>query len=221
MNINRELRSRFWIILPLVFVSLAVSCSGDRSTDTGDVETPDLSNPDSLLKFLAESYVEKDLDGYDDCLDESFLFVFTDDVADSLGLLPNLPWWGKTEDVHSTRMMFDDPSVESIRFVYELVGAWVDTTVVRPDTTFAGSFRRIDPMIEILTVTEDPEDPMLLFRADGSWLDVVVVPDRFWEGHWCILSIQEVEKQQFKTLPASASAGTGPGTWGAIKSMWH
>ncbi|MFC1799969.1 hypothetical protein ACFL2Z_03555 [Candidatus Eisenbacteria bacterium] len=221
MKISTSFRHRAFV-LSAVFVTLLVfSCSGDKSTDIGDGETPDLSNPDSLLRFLAKSYADKDLDGYDVCLDESFLFIFTDDIADLLGLPVSEPWWGKTEDLNSTRMMFDDPSVESVMFAYEVVGEWVDTTVVRPDTSFSGFFRRIDPLIEVVTATENPEDPELVFRVDGSWLDVMVVPDRFWEGHWCILSIQEVEKQPFKALPASASAGTEPGTWGAIKSMWH
>jgi hypothetical protein len=220
MKIRTSFRHIAFALSAMLVAVLAFSCSGDKSTDAGDDIGLSPSNPDSLLKFFATSYAEKDLDRYDQSLDESFRFVFTDDIADSLDLPRYDPWWGKTEDMSSTRMMFEDPSVEGITFTYEAVGEWVDTTVVIPDTTFSGFFRRIDPFITFVRVTGDLEDPELLFRVDGTWLGFVVVPDRFTEGLWCVLQIEEVEKKPAMQL-GSVGAGTEASSWGGIKSMWH
>jgi len=185
-----------WVLLALALVSTAIfGCS--PSSDTGPPPVVDVepTDPDNLMLFLARAYREEDPDDYDQALDENFLFQFTGDIADELGLPPEEPWWGKTEDLVSTRGMFDEPSVTAITFTYEAVGAkWDPHIEVRNDTTFSGVFRRYDPVIRVITVTDDPEDPELIYRVDRSWLDIIAVPDRFIEGNWTILKIEEVEK---------------------------
>jgi hypothetical protein len=71
-----------------------------------------------------------------------------------------------------------------------------------------------------VAVSGCPGDPWVTYRVDGSWLDIVVVQDRFAEGHWCILSIQELEKSPGTQL-GSAGTATEPSTWGNIKSLWY
>ncbi|MFC1800297.1 hypothetical protein ACFL2Z_05275 [Candidatus Eisenbacteria bacterium] len=184
-----------WVLLALALVSTAIfGCSPSSDTGPPPVEEVKPTDPDNLMLFLARAYREEDPDDYDQALDESFLFQFTPDIADELGLPELEPWWGKTEDLGSTRGMFDEPTVTAITFTYETVGEWIPHIEVRKDTTFSGVFRRYDPLIEVITVTDNPEDPELRYRVDGSWLDIIAVPDRFTEGNWTILKIQEVEK---------------------------
>lgn len=182
-----------WVLLVATLVSTAyLGCS--PSTDSGPPVTGyDRTTPDNLMKFFAHAYREKELDDYEEALDEDFLFQFTSEIADELGLPPDEPWWGKTEDVSSTNGLFESPTVTDITFTYEDVGAWEAVNDVRPDTTFSGLFRRLDPVIEVTTLVEE-EDPIKKLRVDGSWLDVTVVPDRYAEGLWTILKIQEIEK---------------------------
>jgi hypothetical protein len=187
-----------WVLMVAVMMFGAVfGCS--PSSDTGgppDVDV-DRTDPDKLMLFFARAYREEDLDDYDEALDESFLFQFTKEVATELGLPELEPWWGKTEDLGSTLNMFESPNMTGITFTYETVGEWVPTVEVRTDTTFSGMFRRYEPLIEVVTILEDPEnpeDPELIYRVDGSYLDIIVVPDRSIEGLWTILKIQEVEK---------------------------
>jgi hypothetical protein len=178
-------------------ISAAIfGCSPSSDTGPPPVEEVDRTTPDNLMLFFARAYKEKDLADYEDALDEDFLFQFTPDIADSLGLPVDKPWWGKTEDVKSTRQMFEEPSVTDITFNYEEVGEWVPHIEVREDTTFSGLFRRFDPVIEVITLVENSEDPELKYRVDESWLDIAIVPDRLTEGLWSILRIEEYKKQQ-------------------------
>jgi len=186
-----------WVLLAVVLVSTAIpGCSPSSDTGPPPVEEYKRTTPDNLMLFFASAYKEKDLDDYKEALDDDFLFQFTPDIADSLGLPADKPWWGKTEDVASTQQMFEEPTVTDITFSYEKVGEWVIHTEVREDTTFSGLFRRYDPLIEVVTLTENSEDPELRLRVDESFLDVTVVPDRLTEGLWTILRIEESKKNQ-------------------------
>lgn len=171
-------------------------CSPSSDTGPPPVEEVGRDTPDNLLLFFARAYKEKDLDDYDEALDEDFLFQFTPDIADSLGLPADKPWWGKTEDIASTRQMFENPNVTDIAFSYEEVGGWNPYVEVREDTTYSGLQRRYDPLIEVITLVENSEDPELKFRVDESLLDITVLPDPFTEGLWTILRIEESKKHQ-------------------------
>jgi hypothetical protein len=161
-----------------------------------------------------------DLDGYEECLDEDFLFRFPDEIADSLGLPPEAPWWGKTDEITCTLNMFEDPAVQSIGFGCELLEEWVAYQEVRPDTTFTGLFRRLRPVIVVTVATDGSEDPLLSYVVNQSWLDVVVVPDRYTEGLWCVLRIDEVKMPYLRAHPAVIGSAVESATWGGIKSMW-
>ena len=204
----------------LLFGLLLFACSDPESPPVKEDPGFDRSTPDELLKMLAHSYMEKDLDGYGECLDDDFLFVFFDEIADTVGLPPDEPWWGKTADIACTRNMFEDPVVQSVAFTYEALDEWFAHQEVRPDTTYSGLFRRVDPLIEVTVSAGSEYDPILNFRVVESWLDIVVVPDRFTEGSWCILRIEEFHKVRLQAPLASGSAATESSSWGAIKSMW-
>jgi len=221
MKLRTVLRRRPFFIPAILTTFFLFSCSGDKGTDIKVDEGPDRSTPESLLLSFAKSYKEKDLEGYGECLDEDYVFVFTPDVADSLHLPPDEPWWGKTEDIESTRNMFEDTVVVNVAFSYEALGEWEAYEEVREDTTYLGLFRRFDPIIVVTVSAHSEYDPILYFRVDQSWLDVMVVPDQHTEGLWCILSIEEVEKQLLQALIASAVSATEGTSWGNIKSMWR
>ncbi|MFC1799968.1 hypothetical protein ACFL2Z_03550 [Candidatus Eisenbacteria bacterium] len=215
-----EFRCVRFLVFALLAAILLFSCSDPESPPVTDDPGYDRSSPDNLMVMLAGSYKEKDLAGYDECLDEDFLFQFTEEVADELGLKPSEPWWGKTADLMSTMDMFEHPYVQDVVFSFEALEDWEPHVEVRPDTTFSGYFRRFDPLIEVTTQIDGSEDPVRKYRVDHSWLDVVVVPDRFTEGLWRIVRIDEVEKQPGTAL-GSAAAATEGSTWGGIKAMWH
>lgn len=217
MKIISIVRHGGFLVFPILALLLVFSCSDPQSPPVK--KELDRSAGNLLLAF-AKSYKEMELAGYDDCLDEDFRFIFTPQVADSLSLPPDEAWWGKTEEIACAGNMFEDPVVLKVTFSYETLGDWIPTQEVREDTVFAGLFRRLDPLIEVTVSAGSEYDPMLKFLVDESWLDVIVVPDRFTEGLWCILSIQEVEKNPLGAPLVSAGAATGRSTWGIIKATW-
>jgi hypothetical protein len=220
MKIYRMCRpSRYPIFLVLATL-LLFSCSGSKSNDPGDDPGPIRDTPDALFQAYASCYEEKDLEGCDECLHEDFLFVFTPEVADSLSLPPEEPWWGKTEDLKSTEEMFGDPQVLEISFSYEFSETWYTCTEVRDDTTYSGLCCRLDPVLAVVTVVTSADDPLLIYRVDSSWLDITVVPDPYTEGLWCILRLEETKKQWLQPPFAPANTATERSTWSGIKSMW-
>lgn len=194
-----------WVLMIAVLLPTAYyGCS--PSSDTGGPGGGDIqpTSPDNLLLFFSRAYRDKVIEDYDDALDENFLFQFTPDIADSLGLPEDEPWWGKTADVNSARTLFESPSVTDILFTYDYQVPWytcieerIGGTDEDPDTTrWSGFCCRLDPLIEVTTIVEDQEDPILKLRVDGSWLDVTVIPDPNVEGLWTILRIVETKKLQ-------------------------
>jgi hypothetical protein len=146
--------------------------------------------------------------------------LFTPEVADSMGLAPDEAWWGKTEEITCTGSMFGDPDVMSVAFGCELLDEWAPHQEVREDTAYAGLFRRLRPVIELTVAMEGAEDPLLKYVVNQSWLDVVVVPDRFAEGLWRVLSIEELRIPYLRDHPLPLGAATESCSWGGIKSMW-
>jgi hypothetical protein len=209
----------FAVAVLLVAMCLLASCSGDKSTDTDDNTWIDPRPSDDVLLILARAYAEKDIEHYAGCLHEDFLFVFTPDVADSLDLPQEEPWWGKTADVASTRAMFEDPDVTDITFAFEYASDWEPCSEVRVDSTYLGLCCRIDPLIQVTTVVEG-DDPILKLRVDNSWLDVTVVPDPDPEGLWHLLKVEEKSKRGLNARLGCAAAATEPSSWGIIKARW-
>ncbi len=193
-----------WVLLAALLIpALQFGCSPSSDQGPPPVEEYDRTTEDNLMLFFANAYREKDLADYEEALDENFLFVFTEDIADSLGLPPDEPWWGKTEDLNSTKILFESETVTDIAFTYEYYTTWVDCIELRieqtpsgPDTTrFSGLCCRLNPLIEVTTIVDNDEDPILKLRVDNSWLDVTVIPDPFNEDLWTVLKIEEIKKQ--------------------------
>ena len=184
-----------WVLLGIwVMVLVGLGCS--PTSDPGENGNGPISRdtPSHLLNWLAVSYQDKDLDAYEEALHDEYLFVFTEDVADSLGLDPEEPWWGKTKDVASTGKMFNASEVTEINMKYISEDPWIPHEEVRSDTTYSGVFSRVAP--DILVTIEKPGEEALRLVVNESWLDVVVVRDPKFpdENLWVFLKIEEIQK---------------------------
>jgi hypothetical protein len=184
-----------WVILGMwvmVLVGLGCSPTSDPNGNGGGPISRD--TPSHLLNWLAVSYQDKDLESYEEALHDEYLFVFTKDVADSLGLDPEEPWWGKTKDVASTGRMFGSSEVTDINMKYISEDPWVPHEEERPDTTYSGVFSRVTP--DILVTIEKPGKEPLRLVVNESFLDVVVVKDPKYpdQNLWVFLKIEEIEQ---------------------------
>jgi hypothetical protein len=204
-------------VFVLAVVVLVLSCGGDKKTGVDKDSAPSRTTEDGVLEAFAYYYEAMDIEGYDEVLDEMYIFQFTPDVADSLGLPPDDAWWGKAQDLASTANMFNDRTVRNIKMEYRKVDDWAAHIEVRQDTTLSGLFVRLEPNIRIV-VDEGSEEPTT-YHVTNSWLDVVVVPDRFNRELWCILTLEEHSKRHL-TTPATAISATEGTTWGALKALW-
>jgi hypothetical protein len=104
------------LLLVLSLGLLLVSCEEDDCVTGCNQCSPQKlrTSPDHLLSFLADAYEAEDVDAYGEALSDYFEFEFTPDIADSLGLPQDCPYWGKEEDIASTLKMFDDPDVANV-----------------------------------------------------------------------------------------------------------
>jgi hypothetical protein len=178
-------------------------------------------HPDSLLVFLADAYEGKNIEAYSSALHESFLFEFTPEIAESLGLCDTLPFWHKADDIASTQNMFSDPDVKLIEmeFCEAFVGDyWEDCwrefiTVDPPETTLIqGLCLMFEPEIKV-HIEKPDEDPRVLWVGE-SLVDVMVAPDPRDEGQWVFVRIKEVPKSPWMSA-------TEPSTWAGIKRMFQ
>jgi hypothetical protein len=217
-------------------VLLALSCSdinqpdpavdatlGPASGDPAERRYADRATRDDLITYLEHAYRSEYPGLYADALHGSFLFVFTLDVADSLGLPPDQPWWGKTNDVNSTRTMFLAPEVTSIEIDLHKPGDWFPCMDIRPGSepdTLYGFCARFEPYI-MVTIAEAGEEGLILLVND-TFLDIMVVPDPEFEGLWVVARIKEVYKSP-AILGASRPRRMLVETcsWGLIKSLFR
>lgn len=232
---------RLWrsILLCVVFAAgaLLLSCSDTRHTDPGldyavirqpagdpsERKCADRGTPDALIDYVEHAYRSEYAPLYGDALHRLFLFVFTMDVADSLGLPPDQPWWGKTNELASASNMFNSLDVTDVEFALTRVGGWTPCIDIRggsqPDTLY-GLFARFDPHIRV-TIEAPGEEPLMLL-VDNSLLDVIVVPDPEFRGLWTVARMEEIYKTP-AAFPASGSRKTMVAsiTWGHIKSFYR
>ena len=187
---------KWWIgvVLGLWILALVgIGCSPTADTNGNGDGPISRDTPDHLLNWLAVAYGDKDLESYQEALHDEFLFVFTKEVADSMGLDPDEPWWGKTKDVTSTENMFNSTEVTQIAMDYVPSGdQWVPYEEVREDTIiYYGTSRRVIP--DILVTIDKGGEPLNLLVKD-SYLDVVVVRDPNFPDQvlYVFLKIQEV-----------------------------
>jgi hypothetical protein len=192
-----------------------LSCNDDKCTNPGNGDDiPLRTTPDDLMEFLAWSYEARDLEHYDEALHQSYTFEFVPEVADSLGLPPGEPWWGKTGDVVSTQNMFESSDVMSIQM--DLVGVTPWSACTDEATGLAGMCRRVEPDIKVVIDTGWYET--LTLWVNNSLLDITVVQDPHESEMWQILRIAEIEKTP--TSLASGPLATEPSTWSSVKAWF-
>jgi hypothetical protein len=189
------MRWRGWVTA-VILIGFAIHYGCSPTSDRG-IEPPieyDRTTPDNLLNFLSQAYEDKDLDHYDEALDEDFLFQFTEDVADEMGLPEDKPWWAKTEDLSSTKNMFEAPEVSSIVMEYEIKVPWYTCEEIRDDATYSGKCCEVTPEIKVTIEDEAGGEPTTLW-VNFSYLHITVIQDRFDESLWTIVRIEEHPKQ--------------------------
>lgn len=186
---------KWWIGVVLglwITLSVGIGCSPTADTNGNGDGPIDRKTPDGLLNWLAVAYAEKDLEAYEEALHDEFLFVFTKDIADTLGLDPDEPWWGKTKDVTATGNMFNSSEVTRITMDYVPYGdQWVPNEELRDTTMYYGTSRRVIP--DILVTIDKGQEPLNLVVQD-SYLDVFVVRDPKFPNQvlYVFLKIEEI-----------------------------
>ena len=197
------MRRGAWVILILsAFTITMAGCWNPFSPDKGGNgnggQTYSRESPDELLEFFADAYERKDLDDYGVSLDDSFEFQFTDEDAIKMGLPPEKPWWGKSEDLTSTDNMFDSPEVKTIEMDFSNKTPWqacsIEITIGERDTTVDGLRSRLDPDIKV--TTEQPGEEPLTYWVHQSWLSTTVIEDRYNPDLWTIVRIEEIKKPE-------------------------
>jgi hypothetical protein len=191
---------RVFLAIGLVLI-LATGCwnpfSSDGNGNGNGNGGYDRLTRNNLMEFFANAYEEEDIDQYEECLHDKFLFKFTKEAAESAGLPPDQPWWGKTADVAATRNMFDAPNVGNIVMNLASQIDWYVCVDVRehetPPDTITGWCARYDPTIDV-TIDEGQDSERTLIVRD-SWLNVIVTPDpKSTIGEWVVVKIEELEK---------------------------
>jgi hypothetical protein len=213
-------------LVVLCIAGVTLTCSDNKGNCEPEEEETGCRplTRNALLNCLCIAYEGEDVEAYADLLHEQFLFCFTPEVAESIGLPPDETWWGKTDDVASTRNMFDDEAVTRVRISLD-EPTWFWCQVVRqnpapdPPDTLEGFCTRVRPDIRV-TIEEPGKEPLILL-VDRSWLDIEVVPDPDEEGLWQVITMEESRyfpgTQGISTLDAEGEMQT----WGMIKAMFR
>jgi hypothetical protein len=196
------MRRGIWVFLAICLaVSVLSGCWNPFSSnkDGGGGDPPivyDRKSPDNLLNFFAEAYESQDGDQYEESLHDKYLFLFTSDIADSLELPPDQPWWGKTQDVQSTKKMFLDDGVLSVSMRLQKAIDWYSCTEIRehedPPDTISGLCAQLDPDIKV-TLDKGEDEPLTLWVND-SYLNVTATPDPNADDLWVVVRIEEIDK---------------------------
>ena len=185
-----------WVIFGLsVIILIMAGCwnpfsSGGGDNGGGTVEYE--RTRDGILNFFANAYENRDLERYVEALHDEFLFQFTPEVAESIGLPADEPWWGKSEDVGSTGNMFNEQTVTRIKMDLPDPN-WFPCRVIRPappDTIkFEGFCTRVTPDIRV--TVEEPGKEELIYVVNRSWLYIAITPDPVYDELWQIIGIEE------------------------------
>jgi len=149
-------------------------------------------DPDKLLEFFATKYEDKDAEGYAECLDEDYEFVFDQKDYDDAGVTPDKPYWGRTEDVAHTTKMFNAAEVKAILMDLKQKDMdWTSDTFATPTGgTVEGFYCLIKPSIDV-TIEGKPGEEPVTKQVRNSQLYVAAIPDRHYAGLWTILKITE------------------------------
>ena len=225
------IRNTLWWLL-IFMVVLSLSCSTDRHTGvdagsalpssglTGPEERKyaERGNADEAVACMMTAYEREHLAVYARALDEEFRFQFLPEVAESLGLPPGEPWWGKANDLTSTQNMFGAAFVANINASLVRLTGW--TACTDPVTDRDGMCARFEP--DILITIEEPGQEPVIFWVSQTWVDVTAVPDQYEPGLWCILALVEVGKDPGILADARGRTLAAEGiSWGDIKAMYR
>jgi hypothetical protein len=224
-------------LLAVLTAALLVSCSDTRQTDPdldnavmrkptddpSERKIADRGTPDALIEYVEHAYRSEYAPLYGDGLHRLFLFVFTHDVADSMGLPPDEPWWGKTNELASAAKMFNSSEVSRVEFSLTRMGAWFPYADIRggsPPDTLYGQFARFVPDIRV-TIEAPGEEPITLL-VDNTFIDIMVVPDPESRGLWTVARMEEIYRTP-ATPRISGSRGVMVAsiTWGHIKALFE
>jgi hypothetical protein len=197
-------------------VMLLSSCGDDKTTDTnGDDEDLLRQTVQGVLQKYTESLEAADLEGYTECLDDNYRFVFTPGDAEDLGLPEDEPWWLRIDDLASTASMFADDDLHSIQ---------VDLTVVDQDTITTGEDPIITVQVElaILVILIPPGEEPDYLDVTETWLFFELVRDADDDRLWVISEIEE----EYQTPPPADigqidAAIVDPLTFGDIKAIFR
>jgi hypothetical protein len=220
-------------ILPyalICFVVLSLSCSVDKTVDTeGEVKLAsqltgpeerrysERGTPDEAVTSMMLGYDREHVAAYACALDGELRFQFLPEVAESLGLPPGEPWWGKTEDLSSTQNMFGSAMVTGVNASLVRMTSWSACT--DPVTGRDGMCARFEPDI-MITIEEPGNEPIILW-VNQTWVDVTAVRDQHDEGLWCILALEEIAKPFTVFADTRIRSLTTEGSsWGSIKAMF-
>ncbi len=170
------------------------------------------STPECLIETFEWAMMRRDIDAYDECLSDMYLFTFTSEDADLMGLPPDEPWWGKTQDVESIGNLFASADVATI---------WCDLAIASgPWPTGDGVGYRLEPDIKV--TVEETHGPGVIYKVDASWLDVEIVPDPYSPEEWVFHVMEERLKLPYASeMGQDQSTLEQPSTFGSIKSMWR
>jgi hypothetical protein len=191
--VSRRSQKRIAAALGLVgLVLLLPGCP--LSPDTDDKKPPVDTRPiertsvEGALGRLAQVWVLKDYDGYEQILHTGFRFYIRDDEADEFPWLPN-PFWGRTEELVFAENMFDanftgeNPPVQSIEWTFDTLSSRVTTDIDGETVTEVTT----DALITVLTGPSDG------WRSDTRFIfDVIEDPDE--PGLFQIKRQQEILK---------------------------
>jgi len=217
MNPVTILRVSVWV-LALGAVAFLCSCGDDPCEPADDSEYSRGTRRD-LLNHLAESFSNKRLDWYQECLDESFIFVPTERDADTLDLPEATPWLERSEDIAAVSRIFDCECAGGVSFTFTQVSDPVDGA---EEGTFV--IRTVPSILMEIDCGEG--DPITLVVED-SFLDFLVAEDPADEDLWIIRSMTEIDKapglagsQSDVQAAFNVSMATNPSTLGYIKSIF-
>lgn len=185
-----------WSVVFLLVLGLA-GCWNPFGPDKGGGGNAkiDRKSPDHLLDFFATKYVDKDLTGYEEAIDEDYTFTFDPKDYDAAGVSAEKPYWGRSEDVDRTNLMFNSASTKAIVMDFSTkVVNWIAATESTSAGFVDGFMCRIEPKIDV-TIEGQPGEEPVTKQVRKSVLDITVIPDRHNANLWTILHIVETVKE--------------------------
>jgi hypothetical protein len=167
---------------------------------------------DMALEDYMAAVASEDIALYSDCLDFDHRYIFTDDVADSLHLPPEAPWWGKSEDLEVMTIMFGHPHVTRIDFDYVSLSS---------DTTWVGGNKIVRTRVrpDILLRLESPGEEPWHFVVQDVFMDFAFVRRGCCLETWTLLSVEEIPMNPGRSKNAGLAL-TEATSWGEVKAMF-